>query len=103
MFEVYRGVKDEAKRAHLIQEAWHDLSVIKEILKADPVLIEDLFRPFDYLADSVKQTVGDAVGAAAGDAAGDVARDAAGSIAVPENILPHADIQEMGLLKEAAS
>ena len=96
MFEVYRGVKDGAKRAHLIQEAWHDLSVIKEILKADPVLIEDLFRPFDYLADSIKQTVGlDET------AADEVAQesDAVGD----ESILPHADIQEMELLKEAAS
>lgn len=52
MFEVYKDTKDQAKRTHVLQEGWHDVGVLREVMKAEPAILEDLFKHFDAIPDT---------------------------------------------------
>lgn len=54
MFEIYQGLgEDSPKRTLVIQEGWHDLGVLREVLKAEPHLLAEIFKPFTKMEDKL--------------------------------------------------
>jgi hypothetical protein len=57
MFDIYRDVKDPERRSYLLQEGWHDLGVLRELLKADPAILENLFKHFETISTALEHKI----------------------------------------------
>lgn len=57
MFDIYRDVKDQERRTYLLQEGWHDLGVVRELLKAEPGILENLFKHYEALPTSLNKKI----------------------------------------------
>lgn len=79
-FEIYRHVQDASKRQNLVTEGWHDIGVLKEVLKADPAVLETLFKHFDTLNDFYRPTIAHA--------------DEFKPVMMDEPMIPHAEIED---------
>lgn len=51
IFEIYKDLRDETKRMHVLQEGWHDIGVFNEILKAEPALLTELFKHYETISE----------------------------------------------------
>lgn len=54
VFDIYRNVKDKERSSYLIQEGWHDLGVLRELLKAEPAILENLFKHFETIPTALE-------------------------------------------------
>lgn len=53
IFDIYREVKDPVRVDRFLTEGWHDLGVLREIVKADPVLVKELFKNYEPIGTAV--------------------------------------------------
>lgn len=54
IFSLYRGLPmDSPKRLHVLEEGWHDVGVLKELLKCEPATLETIFKQFDPIPDNL--------------------------------------------------
>jgi hypothetical protein len=53
IFSLYRDLPmDSPKRQHVLHEGWHDVGVLKELLKCEPATLETIFKQFDPIPDN---------------------------------------------------
>ena len=83
IFEIYKDVGDETKRMHVLQEGWHDIGVFKEILKAEPSLLTELFRHYETISGKKEETQKEEVNSIGAQ------RDCQGAV-----LIPHAELVE---------